>query len=76
LRFGEALPAASSWRIVSLFAVSGPYLPAHRIGSAERRFVATYYQHANLGELHVDGTQPPDRNAQFGHINAKAKDCV
>jgi hypothetical protein len=24
----------------------------------------------------VEGTQHPDRNAQFEHINAKAEDCL
>jgi len=67
------------WTCKSTLALSGQLFVQHGIEVSDRTVAKLLRDHGyslQAPNKCVEGTQHPDRNAQFEHINAKAHDCI
>jgi hypothetical protein len=67
------------WTCKSTFALSAQLFAQHGIDVSDRTVAKLLRNHGyslQAPNKSVEGTQHPDRNAQFEHINAKAHDCI
>ena len=67
------------WTCKSTFALSAQLFAQHGIDVSDRTVAKLLRNHGyslQAPNKSVEGTQHPDRNAQFEHINAKANDCI
>ena len=67
------------WTCKSTVALAGELFVQHGIEVSEKTVARLLRKHGyslQAPNKSVEGTQHPDRNAQFEHINAKAQDCV
>jgi len=63
----------------STYKLSAEMLALHGISLCDQTVAKLLREHGyslQAPNKSVEGTQHPDRNAQFEHINAKAQDCV
>ena len=67
------------WTSKSTHTLSAEMLAQHEISLCDKTVAKLLREHGyslQAPNKSVEGTQHPDRNAQFEHINAKAQDCV
>lgn len=67
------------WTCKSTFALAAQLLEQHGIEVSDRTVAKLLRSHGyslQAPNKSVEGTQHPDRNAQFEHINAKARSCL
>ncbi|HEX9620869.1 MAG TPA: ISAzo13 family transposase, partial [Polyangiaceae bacterium] len=67
------------WTCKSTHVLSAELFVQHGIRISDKTVAKLLREHGyslQAPNKSVEGTQHPDRNAQFEHINAKAKDCV
>ena len=67
------------WTSKSTHTLSAEMLAQHGISLCDKTVAKLLREHGyslQAPNKSVEGTQHPDRNAQFEHINAKAQDCV
>jgi Rhodopirellula transposase DDE domain len=67
------------WTCKSTFALSAQLFAQHGINVSDRTVAKLLRNHGyslQAPNKSVEGTQHPDRNAQFEHINAKAQGCI
>jgi transposase len=67
------------WTCKSTFALSAQLFVQHGIEVSDRTVAKLLRNHGyslQAPNKSVEGTQHPDRNAQFEHINAKAHNCI
>jgi Rhodopirellula transposase DDE domain len=67
------------WTCKSTHVLSAEVLAQHGIRLSDKTVAKLLRDHGyslQAPNKSVEGTQHPDRNAQFEHINAKAQDCV
>ena len=67
------------WTCKSTVALAGELFDQHGIEVSDKTVAKLLRKHGyslQAPNKSVEGTQHPDRNAQFEHINAKAQDCV
>jgi len=67
------------WTCKSTFALSAQLFVQHGIEVSDRTVAKLLRNHGyslQAPNKSVEGTQHPDRNAQFEHINAKAQGCI
>jgi hypothetical protein len=67
------------WTCKSTYTLSSEMLAMHGISLCDKTVAKLLREHGyslQAPSKSVEGTQHPDRDAQFEHINAKAQDCV
>jgi hypothetical protein len=67
------------WTCKSTHTLSAEMLALHGISLCDKTVAKLLREHGyslQAPNKSVEGTQHPDRNAQFEHIHAKAQDCV
>jgi hypothetical protein len=67
------------WTCKSTHALAAEMLAMHGISLCDKTVAKLLGEHGyslQAPNKSVEGTQHPDRNAQFEHINAKAQDCI
>ena len=67
------------WTCKSTHALSAELFERHGIRISDKTVAKLLREHGyslQAPNKSVEGAQHPDRNAQFEHINAKAKDCI
>ena len=67
------------WTCKSTVTLAGELFVQHGVEISERTVAKLLREHGyslQAPNKSVEGTQHPDRNAQFEHINEKAQDCV
>lgn len=67
------------WTCKSTQVLSGEMFTRHEIRISDRTVAKLLREHGyslQAPNKSVEGKQHPDRNAQFEHINAKARDCI
>ena len=67
------------WTCKSTHVLSAELFTRHGIRACDKTVTKLLRDHGyrlQAPNKSVEGTQHPDRNAQFEHINAKAEDCI